>query len=127
MEEIYYKKILIGLCVRRLKRGSNPVTPDKEPLQLVTLKQPKGHYFMPHRHTPKTRTTHHLQECLVVRKGKVRVDLYAPGDIKFKSLALKEGELFILLKGGYGIRVLEDAELFELKNGPFLEDDKILI
>lgn len=127
MEEIYYKKTLVGIQVRSLKDGSNPITRDEEPLQLLGLKHQKGHYFVPHRHASQQRTTNHLQECLVVRKGKVKVDIYTPGDIKFKSIVLKEGELFILLNGGYGIHVLEDAELFELKNGPFLGDDKILI
>lgn len=127
MEEIYYKKILVGIRVRSLKRGSNPITRDEEPLQLLGLKHPKGHYFVPHRHALQKRVTNNLQECLVVRKGKVRVDIYAPGDTKFKSVILKAGELFILLNGGYGIHVLEDAELFELKNGPFLGNDKVLI
>lgn len=127
MDEIYYKKILVGIRVRGLKKGSNPITRDEEPLQLLGLKHPKGHYFVPHRHKPQKRVSNHLQECLVVRKGKVRVDIYAPGDTKFKSVILKAGELFILLNGGYGIHVVEDAELFELKNGPFIGDDKILI
>lgn len=127
MEEIYYKKTLVGIRVRSLEKGSNPITRDEEPLQLLGLKHPAGHYFVPHRHRPQKRITRHLQECLVVRKGKVKVDVYAPGDIKFKSITLKTGDLFILLNGGYGIHVLEDAELFELKNGPFLGDDKILI
>ncbi|TSC79448.1 MAG: hypothetical protein G01um101429_435 [Parcubacteria group bacterium Gr01-1014_29] len=127
MDEIYYKKILVGIRVRTLKKGSVPITRDEEPLQLLGLKHPKGHYFVPHRHTPMKRVSNQLQECLVVRKGKVKVDIYAPGDIKFKSVILKEGELFILLNGGYGIHVLEDAELFELKNGPFLGNDKVLI
>ena len=127
MEEIYYKKTLVGIRVRSLKNGSNPITRDEEPLQLLGLKQSKGHYFLPHRHKPMKRTADHLQECLIVRKGKVKVDIYAPGDVKFKSIILKEGELFILLNGGYGIHVLEDAELFELKNGPFMGNDKIII
>ncbi len=127
MEEISYKKILVGIRVRLIKNGSNPITRAEEPLQLLSLKHPKAHYFMPHRHKPLKRVTNRLQECLVVRKGKVKVDIYAPGDIKFKSIILKEGDLFILLNGGYGIHVLEDAELFELKNGPFMGNDKVVI
>ncbi|TSC73340.1 MAG: hypothetical protein G01um101470_146 [Parcubacteria group bacterium Gr01-1014_70] len=127
MEEFYYKKILIGIRVRSLKSGSIPITRDEEPLQLLGLRHPKGHYLLAHRHASMRRATNHLQECLIVRKGKIKVDIYAPGDIKCKSIILKAGELFILLNGGYGIHILEDAELFELKNGPFRGDDKIRI
>lgn len=127
MEEIYYKKTLVGIRIRTLKKGSIPITRDEEPLQLLGLKHPKGHYLLAHKHEVKRRSTDNLQECLVVRKGKVKVDIYAPGDIKCKSIILKAGELFILLNGGYGIHILEDAEMFEVKNGPFMGDDKILI
>ena len=127
MEEIYYKKTLVGIRVRSIKKGSNPITRDEEPLQLLGLKHPRGHYFVPHKHASCVRTTNRLQECLIVRKGKVKVDIYAPNDEKFKSILLKAGELFILLNGGYAIQVLEDAELFELKNGPYLGNDKIII
>ncbi len=127
MNEIFYNNVLVGIHVQRLKVGSNPITRDEEPLQLLGLKHRQGHYFVPHKHAPCVRTTNHLQECLIVRKGKVKVDVYAPNDEKFKSILLKAGELFILLNGGYGIHVLEDAELFELKNGPFMGNDKILI
>ena len=127
MEEIYYKNTLVGIRVRSLKKGSIPITPEREPLQLLGLRYPKGHSWVPHRHAPKRRVTDHLQECLVVRKGKVKVDVYALGDVKVKSITLKAGELFILLNGGYGIHALENVELFELKNGPFMGEDKILI
>ena len=76
MEEIFYKKILIGLKIKSIQKGSMPVTEGKEPLQLVTLKHPKGAYLKAHMHAPRKRITTRLQECLIVRKGKIKVDLY---------------------------------------------------
>ena len=67
-----------------------------------------------------------MQECIIVKKGKIRVDLYGPDKKMFKKVVLKTGDLLILLNGGYGIHILEDAEMIELKNGPFVED-KVLI
>lgn len=127
MKKIFYKKTLIGIRVRRLQKGSVPITDPKESVQVVGLKHPKGAYLKAHAHKPRRRVTPCLQEGLIVRKGKIKIDLYTPESLeKFKSITLKAGEMFLLLNGGYGIHILEDAEMFEFKNGPFLED-KVLI
>lgn len=126
MEQIFYKKKLVGVLLRRLEKGSVPVTDGKEPLQLVTLKHPKGAYLKAHMHKPKKRVTMRLQECLIMKKGSAKIDLYGADKKKFKTISLREGETYILMYGGYGIHVTEDAEMIEVKNGPFLED-KVLI
>lgn len=126
MQLIQYNKIVVGIKISSIKKGSLPQTQPDEPLQLVTLKHPKGAYLLAHMHTPKKRTTNNLQECLIVKKGKILIDLYSPNKILFKKVTLQSGDIFILQNGGYGIHLLENSELIELKNGPFLED-KILI
>lgn len=126
MDKIFYKDTLVGIRIAKISKGSIPQTEEKEALQLVTLKHPKGVYLEAHKHKPQKRVTQRLQECLIVRKGKVRLDLYGPDNKLFKSIFLKQGQVFILLKGGVGIHFLSDAEIFELKNGPFKED-KVLI
>ncbi|KKQ96658.1 MAG: hypothetical protein UV74_C0010G0004 [Candidatus Woesebacteria bacterium GW2011_GWB1_43_14] len=126
MEKIFYKKTLIGIRIKKIPKGSVPLTDGKEPLQLVSLKHPKGSYLKAHIHEPKKRVTRSLQECLIVKKGKIRLDLYGRDKKKFKRLFLKAGESFILMNGGIGIHLLEDSECLEVKNGPFVED-KVLI
>ena len=110
----------------KIHKGSNPLTDPNQPLQLVTLKHPRGSYLKAHMHKPQKRITRSLQECLIVKKGKIRLDLYSPTKILFKNTYLIEGQALILLTGGYGIHLVEDSELFEIKNGPFIVD-KILI
>lgn len=126
MEKIFHNNTLIAIRVKKFKNGSAPLTDPREPLQLVTLKHQKGTYLKAHIHTPKKRVTQRLQECIIVRKGKVKVDLYTPTKKFFKYIYLTIGETLIVVNGGYGIHMLKDSELFELKNGPFVED-KILI
>lgn len=126
MELIFYKKKLVGILLRRLAKGSVPVTDGKEPLQLVTLKHPKGAYLKAHTHKPKKRVTARLQECLIMKKGSAKIDLYGIDKKKFKTISLREGETYILMYGGYGIHVIKDAEMIEVKNGPFLEDKVLL-
>lgn len=126
MEKIFYKETLIGILITSVENGSIPITDPSEPVQVVTLKHPQGTYLKSHTHSPTPRTTGHLQECLMVKKGLVNIDLYGPDKKLFKTIPLKEGQFFLLTKGGYGIRIIEDSELIEVKNGPFIED-KVLI
>ena len=124
--EIKYKNKLVAIFLGKFPQGSIPQTDGKEPLQLVTLKHPKGKYLLAHTHKPTPRKTAKMQECIMVRKGEIKVDLYGPDKKMFKKINMKVGDLLILLNGGYGIHILEDAEMIELKNGPFVED-KVLI
>lgn len=126
MEIIKNKKTIIGILVRNIKPGSLPVTDGKEPLQVVTLKHPKGKYLAAHTHRPVQRKTERMQECLLVKKGRVKIDLYGPNKKLFKKIIMKVGDFMILQNGGIGIHMLENSECVELKNGPFVED-KILI
>ena len=127
MEEIFYQKTLVGIRVQCMQAGSLPLTNAKESLQLLTLKYKKNtHTIAAHGHAPKKRVTQCLQECLIVRKGKIKIDLYAPDKSYLKSFHLKAGELFILLQGGLAVHFLEDSEVFELKNGPFIKDEFLM-
>ena len=126
MDKYIYKDTLVALHIHTIPDGSIPQTDGKEPLQVVTLKHPKGKYLQAHMHAPKKRKTQSLQECLSVIKGKVQIDLYAPDRTLFKQVTLGVGEMLVLLHGGYGIHLLNDSEMFEVKNGPFVED-KVLI
>ena len=123
MEKIYYKKVLIGIRFNFFSEGTVPITGAKESLQVLSLKYKKGKYIKPHIHIFKQRKTERLSECLIVRKGKIKIELYGPDKKYFKRIFLKEGELFVLLNGGWGVHILEDAEIFEIKNGPFIKDE----
>jgi len=126
MEKIFYKNKLIGWRARILPAGSTPLTDGKEPLQVVALRHKKGSYLKAHTHRPLKRITSCLQECLVVKNGRVKLDLYGPDKKLFKFIYLSAGDFFVLMRGGIGIHILKDAEMIEIKNGPFKED-KILI
>lgn len=126
MQEITHKGILIGIKIDKISKGSNPITDPGEFVQVVTLKHLKGSYLKAHMHEPKLRQTKKLQECIIVLKGKVKLDLYSEDKKLIKHTFLTEGQVFILLNGGIGIHIMKDAEIIEVKNGPFKED-KVLI
>lgn len=119
-------KKLIGIKISTMTAGSTPITSPNQPLQIVTLKHKKGTYLKAHLHIPKERKTKRLQECLFVKRGKVKIDLYTVSKKYIQSLFLKEGQIFLLIEGGYGIHIIEDCEMFEFKNGPFVEDKALI-
>ena len=103
-----------------------PLTDLREPLQVLVHKRKMGEYTKAHIHTPKKRVNQKLQECLVVIKGKIKIDLYAPDKKFIKSIFLSAGQAVIFMNGGHGIHIVKDAEIIEVKNGPFVQD-KVLI
>lgn len=106
--------------------GSKPASDSSHSLQILTINQPKNATVKPHRHLPTKRHTLFLQECLIVKKGKIRIDLYGPTNQKVKSVFLKEGQAFITISGGHGVHFLEDSQVYEIKNGPFKDDKQLL-
>lgn len=126
MEKIFYDNTLLAIRVKRLKNGAVPLTDPLEPLQVLTHKRKKGKYTKAHIHTPKKRVTGKLQECLVMIKGEIKIDLYTPRKKFFKSIYLSAGEVVVFMNGGHAVHLLKDSEIIEIKNGPFVED-KVLI
>ena len=126
MKKIFYKDILLGIHLVSMENGTNPITDPHHSLQMVTIKHPSKAIVKPHRHKPTKRTTDILQECLVVCKGKIKVDLFTPEGQLFEEIIVNTGEAFITINGGHGIHIIEDAEVYEIKNGPFAEDKELL-
>jgi hypothetical protein len=126
MQKIVDKGILVGIKIDKIKKGSVPITEPNEFVQVVTLSHKKGAYLKPHLHAPKRRVTTRLQECILVRKGRVTLKIYNDQKELIKHMLLRTGQGYLSLRGGVGMEILEDAEVIEVKNGPFKED-KVLI
>jgi hypothetical protein len=62
------------------------------------------------------------KEVLIVRKGKLRVDFYQDDRTYIESHVIDEGDVILLAYGGHGFEVIEDCEMIEIKQGPFLGD-----
>ncbi len=126
MNKYYYKGTLIGIKIKKILEGSRPQTEPNEAVGILSFKHPSGAHFLAHKHRPRKRVTYQRQECFIVRKGKIAMRLFGPDNKFFKTITLGPGELFLAMGGGHDITVLEDCEVFEVKNGPY-QEDKILI
>ncbi len=105
--------------------GVNFLTPHEFPKQLGFLKHPRGHVVKPHIHKIIPREITHTQEVLFIRKGRCRVNLYDTEGNHLHARELEGGDIILLANGGHGLEMLEDTEIIEVKQGPYLgEDDK---
>jgi hypothetical protein len=94
--------------------------------QLAYMHHPKGKVIGAHVHKKVTREVRYTQEVLVIKTGKLRVDFYDSEKCYRKSRILGKGDVILLVSGGHGFEVLEELEMFEIKQGPFLDtEDKI--
>jgi hypothetical protein len=97
------------------------LTPDTFGQQIAYMNRPKGEVIQAHIHEPISRTLIGTQEVLYIRKGRIRVDFYESDRIYVSSMILGAGDLMLLNTGGHGFEVLEDIDMIEIKQGPFVE------
>lgn len=122
MDKFFHKESLIGIRIRVFETGTLPITDEDQPLQILTINQQKNTIIKPHRHRLTPRSTTHLQECLIVKKGRIKIDLYGSDTTFTETVTVEAGQAFITISGGHAIEFLEDSEVFEIKNGPFIND-----
>lgn len=115
---------LVSVIIRSnyQKDGIEFFTPDTFSQQLGYMKRPAGHIIPPHVHNPVAREVQFTKEVLFLKSGKVRVDFYTDEQKYIRSTVLYAGDVILLAYGGHGFHVLEEAELIEVKQGPYAGD-----
>ena len=128
IEKVHSKTEVLAIIVRRdfHKEGIHFFTSNDLSQQLAYMSHPTGKEIQPHVHKKVQREVHFTQETLFIRKGKLKVDFYSVDQEYLESRILESGDVILLIKGGHGFEVLEDLEMFEVKQGPYSGDaDKI--
>ena len=127
-EQVTIQGDVVAIIVRKdfEKDGIHFFTPNDYSQQLAYMSHPTGKEIQPHVHKKVQREVHYTQETLFIRKGKLQVDFYSDDQQYLESRVLEAGDVILLIKGGHGFKVLEDLEMFEVKQGPYAGDeDKI--
>jgi len=127
IQQIKHKKNLLALMVSNKFNapGIHFFTENDLSQQLAFMKHPKGKIIQPHIHNSVIRKVHFTQEVLFIKKGRLRVDFYTEEQEYLESRMLEAGDVIILIQGGHGFEVLEELEMFEVKQGPYTgEGDK---
>jgi len=108
------------------KDGVEFFTPNDFSQQLAYMKHPKGKKIDAHTHNVIPREVSYTKEVLVIRKGRLRVDFYEEDQSYIESQVVSKGDVILLAYGGHGFECLEEVEMIEIKQGPFLGDrDKV--
>jgi hypothetical protein len=102
--------------------GTKALTEESLALQVIALKHPKGKKLVSHSHKPTDRTTKNLMEALMVFSGLIEVTIYTRSGGLLEKIKLSKNQGVLIVDGGIGIEIIEDAEMMEFKNGPFIED-----
>jgi len=97
-------------------------TPDDFSQQLAFMSRKKGETIQAHRHNAVKRNVYFTQEALLIRKGRIKVNFYDSEENFFDSRILGAGDVILLAGGGHGFEFLEDAEMVEVKQGPYLKE-----
>ena len=126
IEEIKVDGSIAAIIVRS---GFNPdgiqfVTPDDYSQQLGYMRRPAGYVIQPHVHLQVDRKASFTQEVLLVRKGRVRVDFYRDDESYVESREITTGDVILLSTGGHGFEMIEESEMIEVKQGPYMDDKR---
>ena len=127
VERIVSGPDLLSLIIRAefCEPGIHFFTDNALSQQLAFMRHPEGKLIEPHVHNPVPREVQFTQEVLLIRKGRLRVDFYDASQRYLESRILHAGDVILLIQGGHGFEVLEEVEMIEVKQGPYVgEHDK---
>lgn len=127
VQEVIHEGQLLGIIISAdfRKPGIHFFTPNTLSQQIAYMRHPAGKSIQPHVHNPVLREVFYTQEVLMIKRGKLKVDFYTAQQEYLESYVLQAGDVILLVQGGHGFEVLEEVEMIEVKQGPYVgEQDK---
>ena len=91
--------------------------------QLGYMKRPLGYKIPNHIHKPNERKIFLTQEVLFIKSGMILVEIYNREKVHIQSVVLVGGDIIHLIDGGHGIQFLQESEILEVKQGPYMEKE----
>lgn len=105
--------------------GVHFFTPKDVGQQLAYVQHEKGTEVDAHVHNEVKRSIRLTSETVFVKRGKLRIDFYTGDHEYLMSRVLEAGATVLQVSGGHGFKVLDEAELIVVKQGPYAgERDK---
>ncbi len=125
IEKFNHDGVELALVIRRSFQtdGIEFFTPSDYSQQIGYMRHPPSHVIEPHVHNPVAREIHYTREVLIIRSGRIRVDLYTDDREYVESTILDTGDIILLASGGHGFETLEETEMVEVKQGPYGGDE----
>jgi len=126
IETVIHGDRVLAIILRQTHDGAGIqfFTPPEYSQQLGYMKRPAGYQIQPHVHLRVERKSVLTQEVLFVKRGRVLVNFYGEDDRKIAEREIITGDVILLSEGGHGFEMIEESELIEVKQGPYLEDKR---
>tara|TARA_Y100000996_G_C22392171_1_gene589600 strand:+ start:240 stop:668 length:429 start_codon:yes stop_codon:yes gene_type:complete len=125
IEKIEIDNKLYAIIIRSnyKKDGIEFFTPGNFSQQLGYMKRPSGYEIKPHIHKKISKKIEFTQEVLFIKSGKLRVDFYNTEKKYIQSKIIEKGDIILLSDGGHGFKVIDECEIYEVKQGPYDESN----
>lgn len=128
LKQVFYENKLIAFIIQNdyTNDGIKFFTDNDSAQQIGYMKHPKSTVIKAHVHNVIKREVSITQEVLILKKGQMRLDLYSDDKKYIESVVMNAGDIVFLASGGHGIKCLDEVEMIEVKQGPYLgEADKV--
>ena len=122
MEYIKTKdNVLSSIIIRHDFRptGTTFVTSPELAQQVGFVVYPAGGVIKRHIHKNVDRQNISSSEALIVREGRLEIDIFDENKGLVATRTLEAGDFVLMVSGGHGFRVLEPTVLLEIKLGPY--------
>lgn len=122
IERIIHDNIELAIIIRHSfhKDGIEFFTPRSYSQQIGYMNRPAGYIIAPHVHNQVPRKVEYTKEVLFIKTGRLRVDFYSEEQDYLESIVLEAGDVILLAYGGHGFEMLQQTEIIEVKQGPYV-------
>ena len=123
MEILDKKGKLLAKFIRHKKHSvdKNFFTENKEELQVASFNLKKDETIIRHYHPKQDRVIKTTSEVIIIKTGVLQIDIYDDSHEFIDNFILEDGDIAILISGGHGLKVINDCEFIEVKQGPYNE------
>src|SRR4030042_71255 len=113
--------VLASIIIRRdyLPTETTFVTPPDLAQQVGFVVYPAGGVIKRHLHKNVDRQNISSSEALIVRQGRLEIDIFDQNKVLLATRELQAGDFVLMVSGGAGFRILEATILLEVKLGPY--------
>jgi hypothetical protein len=113
--------VLTSIIIRRdfTPNETTFVTSPNLAQQVGFVVYPAGGVIKRHIHKNVDRQNISSSEALIVRQGRLEIDIYDQNRNLLATRQLQAGDFVLMVSGGHGFRILEAAILLEVKLGPY--------
>jgi oxalate decarboxylase/phosphoglucose isomerase-like protein (cupin superfamily) len=113
--------VLTSIIIRRDFQPTETtfVTQPELAQQVGFVVYPAGGVIKRHIHKNVDRQNISSSEALIIRKGKLEIDIFDQNKSLLVTRVLEAGDFVLMVSGGHGFRILEDTILLEIKLGPY--------